>query len=271
MAYWASSSHLQQKVQFMCVCVESKSVAIMFQQMFFNNKSTNGVVNGYIPSRDYMPVGFGQLGCSGFVISDGNGNFVSRKTAAYLQVGERAFQHVEAILADLLGMGNNDVNGMNKKITNGTVGMATNKNKRLRASSTKSYTKLKQEEEEKKDNSISIMTPPKSVGIDSMDDEHEECTNSFNRLIQDPCLENLEEIFLILQSHFKHEEDLIEKHSSSSTSSSTFSALTSHRMDHERILSIAQSELDRLNTTTSNNNDTSSSTCSLPKPGQPRQ
>jgi len=258
----------------MCVCVESKSVAIMFQQMFFN-KSTNGVgvVNGYIPSRDYMPVGFGQLGCSGFVISDGNGNFVSRKTAAYLQVGERAFQHVEAILADLLGMGNNDVNGMKNKTTNGTVVTATaanpaNKNKRPRASASKSYTKLKQLE---KENVITMMKPPNSVGIDSMDDEHEECTNSFNRLLKDPCIENLEEIHLILQSHFKHEEDLIEQHSSSSSTSSTFSALTSHRMDHERILSIAQTELDRLNTTTSNNNDTSSSTCSLPKPGQPRQ
>merc|ERR1719343_1844037 len=49
-----------------------------------------------------MPVGYGQLGCSGFVISDANGKFVSRKTAAFLQFGEDAFRHVESILADLL-------------------------------------------------------------------------------------------------------------------------------------------------------------------------
>ena len=268
MAYWASSaSHLKDRVQFLCVCVESKSVAVMFQQMFFD-KPGNGVVNSYIPSRDYMPVGFGQLGCSGFVISDGAGNFVSRKTAAYLQIGpERAFQHVESILSELLCIGNN-VNGTNNP---------TNKNKRSRPSPSPSTTKTKSKSKQQEQEKISMMTPPKSVGIDSMDDEHEACTNSFNRLVKDPCLENLEEIFLILQAHFQHEEDLIATHSSSS-STSKFSFLTSHRMDHERILLIAQSEIDRINSTTTttpqpkkSNSNSNNSSCSLPKPGQPRQ
>jgi Hemerythrin HHE cation binding domain len=60
------------------------------------------VLNGYIPGRAYMPVGYGQLGCSGFVISDRQGCFVSRKTNAFLTYGESAFHDVERILDGLV-------------------------------------------------------------------------------------------------------------------------------------------------------------------------
>jgi hypothetical protein len=53
----------------------------MFDSMF----GFEHALNCFIPSRAYMPQGYGQLGCSGFVVSDGDGNFVSRKTAAFLQ------------------------------------------------------------------------------------------------------------------------------------------------------------------------------------------
>jgi hypothetical protein len=114
MRHWASTIP---NVQFLEVCVESESVALNFHKTFgfgdnlgANDGDDNGngdykapiVVNGFIPSRHYMPVGFGQLGCSGFVISDAKGNFVSRKTAAYLQYGPQAFRHVESILNGIL-------------------------------------------------------------------------------------------------------------------------------------------------------------------------
>merc|ERR1712070_302872 len=35
-------------------------------------------------------------------MGDAHGNFVNKRTAAYLQFGEEAFRHVESILADLL-------------------------------------------------------------------------------------------------------------------------------------------------------------------------
>jgi len=109
MRKWASSrwgSH----VQFLELCVESQECAVKFHRLFefgLNPKpptKTTGsrVVNGYIPGRDYMPVGYGQLGCSGFVISDAHGRFVTKKTSAYLQYGERAFRHVEAIIEEVL-------------------------------------------------------------------------------------------------------------------------------------------------------------------------
>ena len=82
-------------VRFLCVCVDALGVAKMFDRMF----RFEHVLNAYIPSRDYFPEGYGQLGCSGFIVADENGNFISRKTKAYLDVGEEAFLDVERLLA----------------------------------------------------------------------------------------------------------------------------------------------------------------------------
>ena len=41
---------------------------------------------------------WGQLGCSGFIVLDGTGHVTCRATAAYLEDGERAFDHVESLL-----------------------------------------------------------------------------------------------------------------------------------------------------------------------------
>ena len=98
------------------------------------------------------------------------------------------------------------------------------------------------------------MEPPPSVGIDAMDDEHEECTKYFNQVIKTPSSDNLRQLFTILKSHFDHEEELMVKYDKTDNSRnqpSSFSALNSHKMDHERILQIAQEELDRVN----NNNN----------------
>ena len=82
-------------VQFLCICVESVRVAQNFERMFGFSK----VTNGFIPDNASMPRGFGQLGCSGFVVVDGHGNFISKRTAAFLEEGEGAFRDVETILA----------------------------------------------------------------------------------------------------------------------------------------------------------------------------
>ena len=54
MAEWAAS-YLSTHVQFLTVCVDSAGVALQFDRMF--GLSNAGVVNGYIPSREYMPRG----------------------------------------------------------------------------------------------------------------------------------------------------------------------------------------------------------------------
>ena len=98
MERWATSPQWKDKAQFLCVCVDSKGVALMFHRdMRFHN-----VINSWIPGNNYMPVGYGQLGCSGFIVSDKDGNFVSRRTAAYLDYGDRAFRQVESMLSELV-------------------------------------------------------------------------------------------------------------------------------------------------------------------------
>ena len=48
---------------------------------------------------------WGQLGCNGFIVLDANGKVASRATAAYLDVKELAFSHVESLLETLLENG----------------------------------------------------------------------------------------------------------------------------------------------------------------------
>lgn len=240
MEAWAKSIP---HVQFVCVCVESKQVGMAFHHMFqFEN-----VINGYIPSRGYMPVGYGQLGCSGFIVSDKDGCFVSRKTKAYLDYGEGAFRHVEQLLEEL--------------VPTPTL-----------PEPEPEVAEISKENEVKKDVKKKMrMDPPASVNVDSMDDEHKECTDSFNNVMNDPTFDNFQKLYNILKSHFDHEEELIAEYysektnhhndpssssapSSSSSMSSSFSALTSHKMDHQRMLNMAQTELQRVNAANGNGN-----------------
>lgn len=186
-------------------------------------------INAFIPSREYFPVGYGQLGCSGFIVSDKNGCFVSRKTPAYLDYGEAAFQHVESLLADLI-----------------EPEESASTSKRLKKDTPKEEI-CDSASEEKKD-SAEKMRPPPSVGVDIMDDEHEECTYFFNNLLENPTEKNLKLLYDVLKSHFDHEEELIMQYSDSKVNdSSPFSAINSHKKDHHRILNIAKEEMDRLN------------------------
>ena len=59
---------------------------------------------GYVKSQADMPR-WGQLGCSGFIVLDGQRCVVSPATAAFLQLRELAFAHVEALLDALLSSG----------------------------------------------------------------------------------------------------------------------------------------------------------------------
>jgi len=99
MEAWASSSKYRDGVQFLCICVESKRVAQNFGSMF----DFTYVINGYIPSNQHMPRGYGQLGCSGFIVVDDEGNFLSKRTTAFLDTGDEAFRDVEDLLSSYMG------------------------------------------------------------------------------------------------------------------------------------------------------------------------
>ncbi len=89
-----------------------------------------------------------------------------------------------------------------------------------------------------------------------MDNEHKECTDSFNQVIQSPTPKNMRQLYDILKSHFDHEEEIMKKYfgngkdsqqsSKFTNQSSSFSSLESHIKDHQRMLSIANTELERV-------------------------
>ena len=196
-------------VRFLTVCVDSIGVAQQFAWMFGLNK----VVNCHIPSREYLPVGYGQLGCSGFIVADEKGCFVSRKTAAFLQIGEAAFDYLENLLDERFGI---------KKYHNGR--------------------------EEKKSTEENTDVPVPSVGITSMDAEHDKCERALALLLAAPTIKALENALVELTAHFSHEEKLMKAYNfGKANSSDPFSPFLSHSKDHERILELGYDELARAN------------------------
>jgi hypothetical protein len=208
-------------VQFLAVCVESQGVAKLFDRMFDFQK----VLNCYIPARQYFPHGFGQLGCGGFIISDADGNFVSRKTRAYTEYGELAFREVEAILASLVTTTTNSSSSISNTSSRSSM-VANNK-------------------EEKGDDDTSAYEHclPPLIGIASMDHEHEACAKALMALLDYPTKPNLRVVLKELQNHFAHEEALMVKYRFGGTPGDAFSAVTSHVKDHKRILGICENGL----------------------------
>lgn len=243
MEVWAVMPAFREKVKFVCVCVESRDVAHMFQHMFRFRHAHNS----YVPGRRYMPR-FGQLGCSGYVIADKNGRLVSGKTRSFLDDGpDVAFGHVEAILAALLaeeGNGNNGSNGGNGGVLE----------PQLLSPPTRSQGNAGNGNGGNGDTRLSSVELPPSVGVPAMDGEHEECVQSLNDLLQFPTVTNLRQVLHDLQTHFAHEEHLLKAHSfggggggggggGDAAQPASFSALSSHVKDHERILNVARNAL----------------------------
>jgi hypothetical protein len=217
MERWARDSRYASSVRFLCVCLDSEWVAQQFGQMF----NFQGVVNCHIPSRGYFPRGYGQLGCSGFIVADQRGCFVSRKTRAYLQYGDAAFSHVEELLRQQLGQ----------------------------TTSTSICTTITSNEEEE----TTEVVPAPSVGVESMDNEHASCEEALAVLLQTNSVQALETVMTELLEHFDHEEHVMKAHKfgKAEDSSDVFSPFKSHCKDHERILDIGFRALGKANNASS--------------------
>jgi len=216
-------------VQFLCVCVESARVAKMFDDMF----GFEHVINCYIPSREYLPQGYGQLGCSGFVVSDAQGNFVSRKTAAFLSYGEAAFRQLENLVNSLVP----STPVIHAPKTCVVVDHAPDGTKK---------------EEDDYDETI-----PK-LGIASMDDEHHRCDQALQLALEDPTIHNLKAVLTEVQNHFSHEEALLVLHGFGGNPTDPFSPLNSHTKDHKRILALLETGIQKASTIVSRCNDSGS-------------
>lgn len=182
----------------------------MFDEMFGFEYATNC----FIPSRDYLPRGYGQLGCSGFIVADAQGNFVSRKTAAFLSYGEAAFRQVESILNSLVGP-----SPAPPPVACVVAGDGPASDERTDGESIP------------------------ELGIASMDEEHERCAKALKRALEQPTIANLKAVLVEIQNHFAHEEGLLVLHGFGGNPNDPFSALASHTKDHKRILKLVEASI----------------------------
>lgn len=90
---WAGGKY-SGRVSFVCVSCDGPRLASRFAQELKLSECT-------VTYTEDDPA-WGQLGCSGFIVLDGTGHVTCRSTAAYLEDGERAFDHVESLLDALL-------------------------------------------------------------------------------------------------------------------------------------------------------------------------
>lgn len=90
---WARG-RLGAKVDFLCVSVAGRQVASQFLHQINIQTALLGYCDNEMPR-------FGQLGCGGFVVLDGEGKVANPKTPAFLQVGEQSFSFVETLLGKL--------------------------------------------------------------------------------------------------------------------------------------------------------------------------
>jgi len=122
---WAGGKYFG-RASFVCVGCDGPGLASTFAKRLKLSKCTLT----YVPSGDGPK--WGQLGCNGFIVLDGNGRVACKASAAYLEVGARAFQHVESLLDALLvgasppsiAVGQNVIlEGLSRAELNGQIGV----------------------------------------------------------------------------------------------------------------------------------------------------
>ena len=84
------------EARFVCVCVDGRpeATAREFQRLYFDRD----MVNAFIDSRDDFPRFQTQLGCQGLVVVDAEGRFATRRSPAFLDHRNAAFEVVENAL-----------------------------------------------------------------------------------------------------------------------------------------------------------------------------
>jgi hemerythrin len=100
-------------------------------------------------------------------------------------------------------------------------------------------------EEEPKPMTVFHVDSVDTVGVPSLDAEHEECITAMNKLSDTRKLEDLQATYRAISAHFKNEEELLVQHGFGANQPAQFSPLTSHVEDHTRILRLIEEEIER--------------------------
>lgn len=187
-----------------------------------------------------MPT-WGQLGCNGFIVLDGSHYVVCRASAAYLQVSERAFRHVEELIDSLLGSirAPPSLEG-----GDGSAGSSACAKVIFGADA----------DEDRAEAETAPLPKVASVNVAVLDAEHAHCEAALAALAARRDAAALGHLLHAYEAHFAHEEALLDEHlyadvrgDGSEPAGAAFSAdrgaRASHYADHERMVRRVRSAL----------------------------
>ena len=248
---------------FLCVCVESPRVAREFSRSFYK-AATNCYVDqwsGAFPA---------QLGCSGFIVLDGEGRFLTTKSPAFLDQRERAFRAVERLLAPLLEKGGPvedatrafaegaavEITGVSNPFYEGARGtvvetprdvgrkgrvaveLADGRVIAIRAANLALVDGEAADKEAPDTDDVAVnLAPLPKVGHAEMDDEHAEITAALCRLAEAKTAAAVRAVRAQFEEHSLHEEALMAEVGFGGDG--PLSAAASHQKDHRRIVALA--------------------------------
>ena len=241
-----------EKVSFVCVCCQGPQLA----RTFASKLRLQHCYNTWIDDEDDMPT-WGQLGCNGFIVIDGSDNVICDATAAYLEVREDAFTHVEQLLDSMLGAQKDEEQQPSKRgrvdpaVGGSCAEVCFDKNTSSGEQSKAAETGTKN------DNTDVPVQAVASVKVDVLDEEHRECESrlaALDALVVNGCDDQmkietaLRAVLSSYETHFAHEERMLDTHLYAdvvaSNASGGFSAdkgaRTSHFADHKMMISNVQ-------------------------------
>jgi len=267
-----------ENANFICVCVLGDNSASSLAKEFGSSLRLRHCVNGFVDGRQDMP-SYGQLGCKGFIVLDPDHAIISQCTASFMELREAAFGSVEAILGQRLKIKFGDfsmgdfvtVKGIaSQPQLNGQPGVLrsfveakgrwqveldSGEVKALKPSNLSALVTNADADEDVPSTASEEDPGPtpttfcvegvETVGVASIDAEHDECIAAMNKLSDSRKLQDLQAVYSSVSAHFKNEEDLLVQYGFGANQPSQFSPLTSHIEDHTRILRLIQEEIER--------------------------
>jgi len=264
MERWAQEGDFN--VNFICICVNGDSTALPTAKDFATRYRMTAAFNGYISDQASLP-SWGQLGCQGLILVDSKGNFITKRSASFLQEGEKAWRKVEKKLFEL-----GCYQGERKAEDFGEPPLRFSVNTKVECRCGRALWLPGQVIAERMfamgrempyqvrlDDGRLIFAPVdndqvirkvisnseleiESVGVEEMDQEHEGCMDALLRLRAKRSEEHLRKVHSVLRKHFEHEEELFAA-SGFGNHGTALSGTKSHCDDHARILSEIEAQI----------------------------
>lgn len=208
-----------------CICVLGGRQSLGLARAMADEMKLAHCVHGFVDRQDWLPT-YGQVGCQGFIIFDRDMRLVNRKTSAFLEVREKAFRDVEAIMGPLEATA---ITGVASTAAEATAGAP------FSGCSGSCGVKKAAADSEATGDGVAELRGVAAVNVPSMDAEHTECVARLNDLGRLRSPEALRALLRCLREHFDHEEALFAKFHFGGDG--RFSAAESHRQAHAQMLS----------------------------------